>query len=179
LIGLVIVHFLFLHTPGSSNPLGTKADLDKVNFHPYFSRKDATPLLLVIIVVTMLVTQMPLLLGDRENSNEANPLTTPLHIQPEWYFLFAYAILRSIPSKVGGVVALAASVLRFLLPIINNIKKNTKKVIPSRKLIVWLLVRRLLILTWIGANPVEPPYETVGQIFRLVFFILIINTIFS
>lgn len=79
----MLVHLLFLHQPGSSNPLGTKADLDKINFHPYFSRKDTTPLLLIIIVVRALVTQIPLLLGDKENSNEANPLTTPLHIQPE------------------------------------------------------------------------------------------------
>lgn len=159
--------------------MGTKSDLDKINFHPYFSRKDTTPLLITTILVTILVTQIPLLLGDRENSNEANPLTTPLHIQPEWYFLFAYAILRSIPSKVGGVVALLASVMSFLLPILNNAKKNTKKIIPLRKVTVWLLIRSLLILTWIGANPVEPPYETVGQIFSLVFFILIINTIYN
>jgi len=93
LTGLVAIHFLFLHEPGSSAPMGTEADLEKINFHPYFSRKDTTPILIVGIVILTLITQSPLLLGDRENSNEANPLATPLHIQPEWYFFICICYL--------------------------------------------------------------------------------------
>jgi len=113
---------------------------------------------------------MPLLIGDTENSNEANPLATPIHIQPEWYFLFAYAILRSIPSKLGGVIALAASVMRFLIPIQSKTKINTKKLNPTKMFMLWILVSSLIILTWIGANPVEPPYEATGQVTRVIFF---------
>jgi ubiquinol-cytochrome c reductase cytochrome b subunit len=167
---IVLIHLVILHQTGSSNPIGTATNLDKVEFHPYFSTKDFTPFLVVIIIIIVLTTQRPLLLGDAENSNEANPLATPIHIQPEWYFLFAYAILRSIPSKLGGVVALLASVIRFLIPMRRKTKKNPKKMNPIKMLITWVLVRTLLILTWIGANPVEPPYELTGQITRILFF---------
>jgi len=173
LLAIVLVHLIILHQTGSSNPIGSHTNWDKITFHPYFLAKDFTPFLIVIIVMLTLTTQNPLLLGDTENSNEANPLATPIHIQPEWYFLFAYAILRSIPSKLGGVVALAASVIRFLIPIERKIKKNTKKVDPKKILILWILLRSLLILTWIGANPVEPPYEETGQVTRVLFFLTI------
>jgi len=136
LAAIVLVHLIMLHQTGSSNPIGINTNLDKIEFHPYFSTKDFTPFLIVIIVITFLVTQIPLLIGDTENSNEANPLATPIHIQPEWYFLFAYAILRSIPSKLGGVVALLASVIRFLIPIGRKIKKNTKKLHPKKTIIL-------------------------------------------
>lgn len=173
LAAIVIVHLLILHRRGSSNPTGTNPNLDKINFHPYFSIKDTTPVIIAIIVLITLTTQTPLLIGDTENSNEANPLATPLHIQPEWYFLFAYAILRSIPSKIGGVIALVASLAVFVLPIIRKEKKNRKKNAPLTKIILWSLIRRLIVLTWIGANPVEPPYETIGQITRILYFSLI------
>jgi len=173
LVAMVLVHLIMLHQTGSSNPLGTSTNLDKVEFHPYFSSKDSTPFLVVAIVILFLTSQVPLLIGDTENSNEANPLATPIHIQPEWYFLFAYAILRSIPSKLGGVVALLASVMRFLIPIRSKVKTNTKKLKPLTNFILWVLVRSLLILTWIGANPVEPPYEVTGQLTRIIFFFVI------
>lgn len=133
---MVLIHLVILHQTGSSNPIGTFTNIDKIEFHPYFSAKDSTPFLIVIVIILILTTQAPLLIGDTENSNEANPLATPIHIQPEWYFLFAYAILRSIPSKLGGVIALLASVIRFLIPIGRKIKKNSKKVNPIKKTIL-------------------------------------------
>jgi len=116
--------------------MGIRTNLDKIEFHPYFSAKDFTPFLVTMIVILFLTRQIPLLMGDTENSNEANPLATPIHIQPEWYFLFAYAILRSIPSKLGGVVALAASVIRFLIPMQSKTKINTKKLNPTKILML-------------------------------------------
>jgi ubiquinol-cytochrome c reductase cytochrome b subunit len=133
---IVLVHLLILHEKGSSNPTGTNPNLDKIRFHPYFSRKDTTPLIIAIMILLTLTTQTPLIIGDTENSNEANPLATPLHIQPEWYFLFAYAILRSIPSKLGGVIALIGSLIVFIIPIITKTKKNRKKNSPTNKIIL-------------------------------------------
>jgi len=135
LVAIVLVHLIMLHQTGSSNPMGVGTNLDKITFHPYFSAKDFTPFLLTIMVILLLTTQTPLLIGDTENSNEANPLATPIHIQPEWYFLFAYAILRSIPSKLGGVIALLASVISFLIPIRAKTKLNTKKLNPTKTFI--------------------------------------------
>lgn len=173
LTAIVIVHLLILHKTGSSNPTGTNPNLDKIRFHPYFSSKDITPVIISTILLLIISTQYPLLIGDTENSNEANPLATPLHIQPEWYFLFAYAILRSIPSKVGGVIALLISLLVFMIPMVSKEKTNSKKNIPINKIIIWILISRLIVLTWIGANPVESPYEKIGQKTRLIYFILI------
>lgn len=120
---LTVIHLFFLHTSGSSNPLGLNRNFDKIRFHPYFSIKDILGYVLVFAFFVFLVFQVPWDLGDPENFIPANPLVTPLHIQPEWYFLFAYAILRSIPNKVGGVLALLASVLVFYtLPFIRNSK---------------------------------------------------------
>jgi len=147
LVAVVLIHLIMLHQTGSSNPMGVGTNLDKITFHPYFSAKDFTPFLVTMIVILILTTQVPLLMGDTENSNEANPLATPIHIQPEWYFLFAYAILRSIPSKLGGVVALLASVMRFLIPIKSKTKINTKKLNPTKIFMFWVLVSSLVILT--------------------------------
>jgi ubiquinol-cytochrome c reductase cytochrome b subunit len=107
---IVIGHLLLLHEKGSSNPTSTAA-VDKIKFHPLFSLKDSLPIILISIATIVTISTNPNLLGDVENFNTANPLNAPLHIQPEWYFLFAYVILRSIPSKLGGVVALALSIL--------------------------------------------------------------------
>lgn len=112
-VGGVVIHLFFLHQTGSRNPLGVGLNYDKIPFHPYFSSKDLLGLCVVICVYLVTVFYYPWILGDPENFIPANPLVTPLHIQPEWYFLFAYAILRSIPNKLGGVVALAVSVIIF------------------------------------------------------------------
>ena len=107
----VLIHLLFLHQTGSGNPLGVERDVDKLPFHPYFTIKDLFGFLVVLISLLIISLVEPYLLGDPENFNPANPLVTPVHIQPEWYFLFAYAILRSIPNKLGGVIALLISIV--------------------------------------------------------------------
>jgi len=112
---VVIIHLLFLHQTGSNNPLGLKSDSDKISFHPYFTIKDLVGFLFILRGLILLTLLNPNLLGDPENFNAANPLVTPVHIQPEWYFLFAYAILRSIPNKLGGVVALLLSILILII----------------------------------------------------------------
>lgn len=118
---LTIVHLLFLHQTGSSNPLGMPMNVDKSPFHPYFSYKDIVGILVLLIALVGIRLKDPYLLGDPDNFMVANPLVTPPHIQPEWYFLFAYAILRSIPNKLGGVVALVLSIaILFLVPFLQG-----------------------------------------------------------
>jgi len=113
--GLSIVHLLFLHQTGSNNPIGTNSNTDKIPFHPYFSIKDLVGFIVIFTLLIILVLTNPFLLGDVENFIPANPLVTPVHIQPEWYFLFAYAILRSIPNKLGGAAALVVSILILII----------------------------------------------------------------
>lgn len=116
LAGIVAIHIIFLHETGSNNPIGLRSDVDKVTFHIYYTSKDAFGFLILGALLSLLVFYAPNLLGDAENFIPANPLVTPVHIMPEWYFLFAYAILRAIPNKLGGVVALVASVVILLVP---------------------------------------------------------------
>lgn len=169
---MVVVHLIALHERGSSNPTGTNTNMDKIKFNPIFLTKDLTPMVVVTIMIVTIISKKPDILGDVENLNIANPLSTPVHIQPEWYFLFAYAILRSIPSKLGGVVALASSIAILIVLVIRK-TKNTK-FRPTKKIKIWRLVRVFVALTWIGANPVEPPYEKIGQAVRAVYFMNII-----
>ena len=165
------VHLLYLHTTGSSNSLGVNRNLDKVPFHPYFTYKDLIGYFIILIIFVIIVLQAPWLLGDPENFIPANPLVTPLHIQPEWYFLFAYAILRSIPNKLGGVVALALSVLvLYILPAYKTTLTKSSSFKPTQKIIFWLLVVVVILLTWIGARPVEDPYVLTGQLLTIVYF---------
>ena len=118
-----IVHILFLHQTGSNNPLGIANQLEKVPFHPYFAFKDIVGFVVILMALILLTLLNPYLLGDPDNFIPANPLVTPAHIQPEWYFLFAYAILRSIPNKLGGVIALVMSVaILFILPFTHKAK---------------------------------------------------------
>nr|YP_009192113.1 cytochrome b [Angaria neglecta]ALK03357.1 cytochrome b [Angaria neglecta] len=169
--GMSILHLLFLHQSGSNNPLGLNSDSDKVPFHSYYTFKDLVGFILLIFLLTMLVLLDPFLLGDPENFIPANPLVTPVHIQPEWYFLFAYAILRSIPNKLGGVIALAMSVvILFIIPISHTGKSRSMAFYPLNQFLFWVLVSILAILTWIGACPVEAPYEAIGQMFTVLYF---------
>jgi ubiquinol-cytochrome c reductase cytochrome b subunit len=171
LAGLSGVHLLFLHQTGSSNPLGLRLNQDKIPFHPYFSSKDFFGAVFVILMFGIVVLLRPWLLGDPENFIPANPMVTPVHIQPEWYFLFAYAILRSIPNKLGGVIALALSVLiLYALPYLSAFKLRNLKFYLPRKLIFWCFGVVVFLLTWIGACPVEHPYVITGQILTVVYF---------
>nr|UZA61261.1 cytochrome b [Endeis sp. JZ-2022] len=171
MMAMVMLHLMFLHKMGSSNPIGVNSDMDKVSFHPYFSTKDMVGFTLMISI--LLVTSManPMWLNDPENFIPANPMSTPIHIQPEWYFLFAYAILRSIPNKLGGVLALMSSILILTsLPLTMKNKIQSSKFYPVNKMLLWMFVTSIMILSWIGAKPVETPFEMIGIFFTLFHF---------
>nr|YP_010954873.1 cytochrome b [Serrognathus castanicolor]WMW30258.1 cytochrome b [Serrognathus castanicolor] len=168
---MVMIHLLFLHQTGSNNPLGTNSNIDKIPFHPYFSYKDIFGYIIMTFLLMSLILINPNLLGDPENFIPANPLVTPVHIQPEWYFLFAYAILRSIPNKLGGVIALALSILILLIvPFMNKKKLQSTQFYPINKILFWSFLSIVILLTWIGARPVEDPYIMVGQILTVMYF---------
>nr|Q94ND7.1 RecName: Full=Cytochrome b; AltName: Full=Complex III subunit 3; AltName: Full=Complex III subunit III; AltName: Full=Cytochrome b-c1 complex subunit 3; AltName: Full=Ubiquinol-cytochrome-c reductase complex cytochrome b subunit [Ctenomys tuconax]AAL01848.1 cytochrome b [Ctenomys tuconax]AAL01857.1 cytochrome b [Ctenomys tuconax] len=172
---MVMIHLLFLHETGSNNPSGMNSDSDKIPFHPYYTIKDILGVLFMMIALMSLVMFSPDLLGDPDNYTPANPLNTPPHIKPEWYFLFAYAILRSIPNKLGGVLALAFSILILMLfPILHLSKQRSMSFRPLSQCLMWMLVANLMILTWIGGQPVEYPFIIIGQLASVTYFFTIL-----
>nr|YP_010946529.1 cytochrome b [Pseudothyrsocera sinensis]WGO57247.1 cytochrome b [Pseudothyrsocera sinensis] len=167
---MVLIHLLFLHQTGSNNPLGLNSNIDKIPFHPYFSIKDTFGFIVLIMLLTMLTLKEPYILGDPDNFTPANPLVTPVHIQPEWYFLFAYAILRSIPNKLGGVIALVMSIaILFILPLYKSNFRGMQ-FYPINQILFWIMVSIVILLTWIGARPVEEPYIITGQMLTVFYF---------
>nr|YP_010982597.1 cytochrome b [Pseudodiaptomus hessei]WOH21595.1 cytochrome b [Pseudodiaptomus hessei] len=168
---MTLVHLLFLHKTGSSNPLGVNSNFDKIKFHPYFTSKDLFGFFVMFFCLLMICLFYPWTLGDPENFIPANPLVTPVHIQPEWYFLMAYAILRSIPNKLGGVVALALSILILMIcPFLSKPKFRGLMFYPLNKLMFWIHINVVILLTWIGARPVEDPYIFIGQVLSVIYF---------
>lgn len=171
-----MLHLLFLHQTGSNNPLGVSSNTDKVRFHIYYTTKDAVGFIVFLITLVFIALFFPTVLGDPENFLPANPLVTPVHIIPEWYFLWAYAILRSIPNKLGGVVTIFAAILiLFILPIINLQPRQGNAFYPLNQILFWTIVTNASLLTWIGGRPVEAPYEALGQVFTFLFFLFILS----
>nr|AUJ21234.1 cytochrome b [Hypselodoris bullocki] len=174
------LHILFLHEKGSTNPLGELNHMSKIPFHPYYSWKDIVGFLILLGMMIGFGFFFPSILGDPENFNHASPMVTPVHIQPEWYFLFAYAILRSIPSKLGGVLALAASVMiLYTLPLSTLYGKIVPASFsPPYQVVYWNLIVFFILLTWLGACPIEEPYATLAvpvSIFYFLSFALLIS----
>nr|UNZ93976.1 cytochrome b [Lepas anatifera] len=164
-------HILFLHQTGSNNPLGVNSNMDKIPFHPYFSYKDILGFLILLLLLVIISLLSPYVLGDPDNFIPANPLVTPEHIKPEWYFLFAYAILRSIPNKLGGVIALVLAVAIIgILPFTQKSNFRCITFYPLSKALFWTFIMTAVLLTWIGGMPVEDPYIMIGQILTAVYF---------
>nr|BAH01761.1 cytochrome b [Pterogobius zonoleucus] len=171
ILAATLLHLLFLHETGSNNPAGLNSNADKIPFHPYFTYKDLLGFAIMLLALTSLALFSPNALGDPDNFTPANPLVTPPHIKPEWYFLFAYAILRSIPNKLGGVLALLSSILILMLvPLLHTSKLRGLTFRPFSQFIFWTLVADVAILTWIGGMPVEDPYIVIGQVASVLYF---------
>nr|UBA17440.1 cytochrome b [Orestes guangxiensis] len=170
IMAMVMMHLIFLHQTGSNNPIGIKSNIDKIPFHPYFSIKDTASLMVTIMALTMLTLMEPYILGDPDNFTPANPLVTPTHIQPEWYFLFAYAILRSIPNKLGGVIALMMSIIILMVMPLYKSHFQSKTFYPINQMTFWMMVSTTTLLTLMGAKPVEEPYIIMSQVLTMMYF---------
>nr|ARH53906.1 cytochrome b [Lampyris noctiluca]QEL51293.1 cytochrome b [Lampyris noctiluca] len=171
IMAMVIGHLMFLHQKGSNNPIGSNSNIDKIPFNPYFTIKDIFGVMAILFMLITFSLLYPYKLSDPDNFIPANPMVTPIHIQPEWYFLFAYAILRSIPNKLGGVVALFMSILiLFIMPMFKK-KIQSNSFYPINKILFWSFTTTMIMLTWIGAKPVEDPFIMTGQILTLLYFL--------
>ena len=168
---VVVVHLLALHVDGSNNPLGISSNSDKISFHPYFTIKDLLGFILFFIFFGYFVFFNPNVLGHSDNYIEADPLVTPAHIVPEWYFLPFYAILRGIPNKLLGVIALISAILILLiLPIVNTSRIRASSLRPAMKTFFWIFVANFFFLGWLGAMPAEEPFVTLAQLGTVYYF---------
>nr|YP_010507870.1 apocytochrome b [Phytophthora asparagi]UXG55973.1 apocytochrome b [Phytophthora asparagi] len=178
IVGAVLIHLILLHEVGSNNPLGLTLKTENIPFYPYFYTKDLFGLMVLFLVFFIFIFYYPNTLGHPDNYIEANPMKTPLHIVPEWYFLPFYAILRSIPNKIGGVIAMFGSLIILLtIPFTNSSEIRSTAFRPIFKVCYWLLVVAFLLLGWVGQCPVEYPYTEIGiisMIYYFFFFIIII-----
>lgn len=174
LAGVVFLHIWALHVPGNNNPTGVaiKSSQDAVPFHPYYTVKDAFALCVFVLFFAWFVFQVPGYLGHADNNIEANPLSTPEHIVPEWYFLPFYAILRAIPDKLMGVIAMFSSILiLFVLPWLDTSKVRSATYRPIYRIFFWILVVTCLVLGYLGSKPAEGIYVVLAQIFTAYYFL--------
>jgi ubiquinol-cytochrome c reductase cytochrome b subunit len=176
--GVVILHLILLHQSGSTNPLGIESNLDKISFYPYFYVKDLFGFIVLMVAFTWFCYFYPNSMGHPDNYIPANPMVTPPHIVPEWYFLPFYAVLRSIPDKLGGVLAMGGALLMLvLLPWLNTSKVTSTAFRPIYRKLYWLSIANFFVLGWIGQNVVETPYIEVGQFttaFYFAFFLIFV-----
>ncbi len=169
--GLVVVHLIGLHDHGSNNPVGIESSPDKSTFHPYYTFKDIVGFIAVFIGAIWLIGYYPNVLGHADNYMAANPLVTPSSIVPEFYFLPFYAILRSIPNKLLGVLAMAISFAGlFSLPFINTTLFRSSFIDPVLRINFWIFASNFLLLLLIGGLPVEEPYVIIGQFACFMYF---------
>lgn len=179
--GVTIIHLALLHKDGSNNPLGVDSGVDKISFYPYFFVKDLYAFFVFIFLFAFFVYFYPNAMGHPDNYIPADPMQTPSHIVPEWYFLPFYAILRSIPNKIGGVLAMGgALVILFAIPFTNTSLVRSTTYRPIFKICYWLFVTDFIILTWVGQKPVRDVYVLLGQIatfYYFFFFIILIPVI--
>ncbi|WP_342641303.1 cytochrome b [Rhodoligotrophos ferricapiens] len=174
LAGLVALHIWALHVPGNNNPTGVavKSSQDTVPFHPYYTMKDAFAIMVFLFVFALFVFYLPNYLGHAVNYEMADPLKTPAHIVPEWYFLPFYAILRSIPDKLLGVVAMfGAIVVLFFVPWLDTSKVRSSNYRPIYRQFFWLLVIDCILLGYVGSRPPEGIWVTIGQIGTIYYFL--------
>jgi len=168
---LALAHLIALHLHGSNNPLGLNSNIDKLPFHPYFTSKDLVGFAIFGIIFSYFIFFQPNLLGHPDNFIPANPLVTPAHIVPEWYFLPFYGILRSIPNKLMGVILMFISiVILYLLPFlpVSIVRSSTFR--PIWTPFMWLFFFNFLLLGWIGSKPAEDPFIIIGTISTIYYF---------
>jgi ubiquinol-cytochrome c reductase cytochrome b subunit len=171
LAALVVMHLIALHKDASNNPEGISSTTDRIRFHPYFTVKDLVGIFYYFLALSLLVFFMPHLLGDSDNSIPANSLVTPASIVPEWYFLAFYAILRSIPNKLLGVLAMfSALIILIPLSLINTLNIRSNRYRPILNLLYWIFVANFIFLIWLGAKPASDPFPFLGQIATVIYF---------
>nr|AIS38201.1 cytochrome b [Brasilocerus sp. 2 DTA-2012] len=170
LMMMSMIHIFFIHEKGSNNPLGTNSNMDKMPFHLYFTYKDLVSMMITLTMMTLILMIDPYYFSDPENFIPANPLETPPHIKPEWYFLFAYSILRSIPNKLGGVVAMVSSIaILTVLPLMKKVNLSSQ-FCPLTKMNMWYLLLIMMMLTWLSTMPMEDPFITLNQVMTTLYF---------
>jgi len=170
--GLSFIHLAFLHKEGSNNPIGSDLGIDNIVFYPYFLSKDIFAFSCFLIFFTSFIFYFPNILNHFDNYIPANPLETPAHVVPEWYFLPYYAILRSIPHKTGGIIAMVGSILVLLfIPFINMSEIRNTSYRPIFKFCFWLFIADFIILTWVGQKPVRDNFILLGQLATFYYFI--------
>jgi len=171
LAALAAMHLLTLHTHGSNNPLGVTGNLDRLPFHPYFVFKDLVTVIFFLLTLSIFVFYYPNTLGHADNFIPANPMSTPVSIVPEWYLLPFYAILRSIPNKLLGVVGMFASLLILLaMPILDTSRLRGSQFRPIMKFMFWVFVSNFFILLWVGSQHPVSPYSEIGQFATVLYF---------
>ncbi|OED35945.1 hypothetical protein AB834_03585 [PVC group bacterium (ex Bugula neritina AB1)] len=175
IVGFVFLHLACLHLHGSNNPIGLNTYNNSIPFYPYFFIKDSLGIFILLIVFSFFLFFYPNILGHPDNYIPANPIVTPAHIVPEWYFLPFYAILRSIPHKLGGVIIMFGAILCFIfIPFITSSEFKSTSFRPLFKKLFWLFVVDCFVLGWVGQNEVESPFIEIGQISTLYYFVFLL-----